>query len=116
MAVRPLKQYSYAPVSRFMAHDLISCSQGAQGPGMGVEHTSLCLRAFAVYPPNPALHSPTPTPTYYGTVADVHLPPTYLCFPPAAPRHHIDGPNKTYTPPALPKYNPSICVFSFLQT
>ncbi|KAI1372135.1 hypothetical protein F4677DRAFT_275524 [Hypoxylon crocopeplum] len=27
--------------------------------------------------------------------ADVHLPPTYLRFPLAAPRYHIHGPNKT---------------------
>ncbi|KAI4869813.1 hypothetical protein F4820DRAFT_341255 [Hypoxylon rubiginosum] len=47
--------------------------------------------------------------------ADVHLPPTYIRFPPAAPRYHIHGPNKTYTPPPLPKPNPSICFLASLQ-
>ncbi|KAI1773127.1 hypothetical protein F4818DRAFT_118553 [Hypoxylon cercidicola] len=47
--------------------------------------------------------------------ADVHLPPTYLRFPPAAPRYHIHGPNKTYTPSPLPKPNPSICFLASLQ-
>ncbi|OTA98886.1 hypothetical protein M426DRAFT_325633 [Hypoxylon sp. CI-4A] len=47
--------------------------------------------------------------------ADVHLPPTYLRFPLAAPRYHIHGPNKTYTPPPLPKPDPSICFLASLQ-
>ncbi|OTA55884.1 hypothetical protein K449DRAFT_438449 [Hypoxylon sp. EC38] len=75
---------------------------------------SVRLRAFAVCPSNPA---PLVLPLLYILrYADVHLPPTYLRFPLAAPRYHIHGANKTYTPPPLPKPDPSICFLASLQT
>ncbi|KAI0107442.1 hypothetical protein F4776DRAFT_657595 [Hypoxylon sp. NC0597] len=75
---------------------------------------SVRLRAFAVCPSNPA---PLVLPLLYILrYADVHLPPTYLRFPLAAPRYHIHGPNKTYTPPPLSKPDPSICFLASLQT
>ncbi|KAI1100910.1 hypothetical protein F4804DRAFT_29065 [Jackrogersella minutella] len=79
----------------------------------GGGESSLRLRAFAVCPSNPA---PLVLPLLYLLwYADVHLPPTYLRFPLAAPRYHIHGPNKTYTPPPLPKPDPSIRFLASLQ-